>query len=101
MRTPPKRLAWAVDVPFQCLVDMKALDHPQQYVLSIQAKNQDIPLLHNIVITVEKTYSSNDPRVVPLLETTLRARMKHHLQTVLTIASRSGRGMKRVDLSSR
>ena len=73
MRSPGKRLARRADAPFQYLDDMNALDHPQQDVLSIHAKNQDVPLVHNVVITVKKTYSSLEPGVVRPLETTLKA----------------------------
>ena len=52
---------------------MNALDRPQQYVLSIDAINQDVPPVHSIVITVEKTHSSIEPCVVPPLETILKA----------------------------
>ena len=64
VRTPGKRLARGADVPFQDLVDMIALDHPQQDSLSFPAENQDVSLVHSIVITVEKTYSNIEPGVV-------------------------------------
>ena len=73
MRTPGKRLVRRADVLFQVLVNLNALDHPHQDVLSIQAKNQDVPTVHNIVITVQKPCSSLEPGVVPPLETTLKA----------------------------
>ena len=39
----------------------------------IQAEDQDIPRVHHIVITIEKTYSSVGPGVIPPMETTLKA----------------------------
>ena len=52
---------------------MNALDHLQQDIFTIQVKNQDVPLVHSIVITVEKTYSIIGRGVVPPLKSTLKA----------------------------
>ena len=73
-RPPDKRLARGVDAPATDSADTKAIeDHMQHTIRSIQAKDQDIPQVHHIVITTEKTYSSIGPGVVPPLETTLKA----------------------------
>ena len=73
-RPPDKRLARGVDAPATDSADTEAIeDHMQHTIRSIQAKDQDIPQVHHIVITTEKTYSSIGPGVVPPLETTLKA----------------------------
>ena len=48
-------------------------DHEQRTIWAIQTENQDGPQVHHILITIEKTYSSIEPGVVPPLETTLKA----------------------------
>ena len=48
-------------------------DHLQHTIRSIQAKDQDVPQVYHVVITIEETYSSIGPVVVPPLETTLKA----------------------------
>ena len=48
-------------------------DYEQRTIWAIQTENQDGPQLHHILITVEKTYSSIEPGVIPPLETTLKA----------------------------
>ena len=73
VRIPGKRLARGADVPFQDLVDVNALDHPQQDILSIHVKYQDVPLVHSIVITVANMYSNIGQGMGPPLETTLKA----------------------------
>ena len=50
-RTPGKRLAREADAPAKDLVDMNRVDHPQHEIHSIQAKNEDVTLVHSIVIT--------------------------------------------------
>ena len=73
-RPPDKRLARGVDAPATDSADTETIeDHMQHTIRSIQAKDQDIPQVHHIVITTEKTYSSIGPGVVPPLETTLKA----------------------------
>ena len=73
-RPPDKRLARGVDAPATDSADTEAIeDHMQHTIRSIQAKDQDIPQVHHIVITTEKTYSSIGPGAVPPLETTLKA----------------------------
>ena len=44
----------------------------QHTIRNIQAKDQEIPQVYHVVITVEKSYSSIGPGVVPPLETTLK-----------------------------
>ena len=48
-------------------------DHEQRTIWAIQTDNQEGPQAHHILITVEKTYSSIEPGVIPPLETTLKA----------------------------
>ena len=74
VRTPDKRLARGVDAPALDLADTEIFeDHIQHTIRSIHAKDQDVPQVHQVVISIEKTYSSIGPGVVPPLETTLRA----------------------------
>ena len=74
VRTPDKRLARGVDAPALDLADTEIFeDHIQHTIRSIHAKDQDVPQVHHVVISIEKTYSSIGPGVVPPLETTLRA----------------------------
>ena len=73
-RPPDKRLARGVDAPATDSADTEAIeDHMQHTIRSIQAKDQDVPQVHHVVISIEKTYSSIGPGVVPPLETTLKA----------------------------
>ena len=63
-----------MEAPTSDLGDTETMeDHSQHLILSIQTKNQDIPLVHHVVITIEKTYSSKEPGIVPPLENTLKA----------------------------
>ena len=74
VRTPDQRLARGVDAPAHGSVDTETSeDHLQHTIRSIQAKDKDVPQVHHVVITIEKTYSSIGPGVVPPLETTLKA----------------------------
>ena len=74
VKTPDKRLARGVDAPALDLADTEIFeDHIQHTIRSIHAKDQDVPQVHHVVISIEKTYSSIGPGVVPPLETTLRA----------------------------
>ena len=70
-------MARGADASAQNLIERKTPDdQPQHKILSIQAKRQEIPSEHKVVITVERTYSSIGPGVVPPLETTLEAMHK-------------------------
>ena len=74
VRTPDKRLARGADAPALDLADTEIFeDHIQHTIRSIHAKDQDVPRVHHVVISIEKTYSSIGPGVVPPLETTLKA----------------------------
>ena len=74
VKTPDKRLARGVDAPALDLADTEIFeDHIQHTIRSIHAKDQDVPQVHHVVISIEKTYSSIGPGVVPPLETTLKA----------------------------
>ena len=74
VKTPDKRLARGVDAPALDLADTEIFeDHIQHTIRPIHAKDQDVPQVHHVVISIEKTYSSIGPGVVPPLETTLRA----------------------------
>ena len=73
VRTPDKRLARGVDAPADDSADTETSgDHLQHTIRSIQAKDQDVPQVYHVVMTIEKTYSSIGPGMVPPLETTLK-----------------------------
>ena len=73
-RPPDQRLARGEDASAPALTDTKTFeDHAQHTIRSIQTEDQDIPRVHHIVITMEKTYSSVGPGVIPPMETTLKA----------------------------
>ena len=73
-RPPDQRLARGDDASAPALADTETFeDHAQHTIRSIQAEDQDIPRVHHIVITIEKTYSSVGPGVIPPMETTLKA----------------------------
>ena len=75
VKTPGKRLARGADPPAHDLAYTETSEHHlQRTVRAIQAAGQSVPLVHHVVITIEKTYSSIEPVIVPLLETTLRER---------------------------
>ena len=58
---PDKRLARGVDVPARELSVAKTPNHPQHMILAIQAREQEVPpLVHHVVVTLEKTYTSVD-----------------------------------------
>ena len=74
VRTPDKRLARGVDAPAHDSADTETSeDHLQHTIRSIKSKDQVVPQVYHVVITIEKTYSSIGPGVVPPLETTLNA----------------------------
>ena len=74
VKPPDNRFARGVDAPTLTLADTDtSKDHEQHTTWAVQTKNQDVPQVHHIVITIEKTYSSIGPGVVPPLETTLKA----------------------------
>ena len=73
-RPPDQRLARGEDASAPALADTETFeDHARHTIRSIQAEDQDIPRVHHIVITIEKTYSSVGPGVIPPMETTLKA----------------------------
>ena len=77
MKPTDRRLARGVEAHAQDRFDTRAPHHhPQQAILATQAKKHDKPLVYHVVITVEKTYSSIEPGIVPSLETTLNAMTK-------------------------
>ena len=50
--------------------------HPQHEILTVQAQREKVeapPLVHHLIITVEKTFTSVEREVIPPLEETLRA----------------------------
>ena len=56
------------------LLNARTSEHPQHRTLALQHRKQEVPpQVHHVVITVETTYSSIKPGVVPPLETTLKA----------------------------
>ena len=74
--TPDHRFARGVDASACELLTMRAYEHqhPQHAILAIQVKRNNFPpLVHLFAKTVEKTYASIEPAVVPPLETTLKA----------------------------
>ena len=73
-KPPDDRLARGVDALAQTLADTDTSeDHEHHTIWAIQTKTQDGPQVHHILTTIEKTYSSTEPGVVPPLETTLKA----------------------------
>ena len=97
MRTPDKRLARRAYAPARMLVDPeKSDDYAQHKVLAVQAKHQENPLIHHVVITTEKTYSSIEPGIVPPIETTLKA-MHETSPTDCSAYCSGGRGTTRAD----
>ena len=55
VRTPDKRLARGVDAPAHDSADTETSeDHLQHTIRSIQAKDQDVPQVYHVVITVER-----------------------------------------------
>ena len=73
-KPPDDQLARGVDALTPTLAEKDTFeDHEQRTIWAIQTENQDGPQVHHILITIEKTYSSIEPGVVPPLETTLKA----------------------------
>ena len=73
-KPPDQRLARGEDASAPALADTETFeDHAQHTIRSIQAEDQNIPRVHHIIITIEKTYSSVGPGVIPPMETTLKA----------------------------
>ena len=92
-----KRLARGVDAPAPDTAVTETTEDHMQYIRNIQAKDQEVPQVHHVVITVEKTYSSIGPTVVPPLETTLRAMQETSSSDCPPTDLRNGHGTKRVD----
>ena len=70
------RLARGAAIPARELSIARAPKHPQHEVLAVQAQRRELepPLsVQHVIITVEKTYASEEPGVVPPLEVTLKA----------------------------
>ena len=70
------QLARRAAIPARELSMARAPEHPQHKILAIQTQRQELkppPMIHHVAITVEKTYTSAEPGVVPPLETTLKA----------------------------
>ena len=76
MKSPDNRLARGVHTPTPTptLADTDTSeDHEQYTICTIQTETQNVPQVHHVVITMEKTYSSVTPDIIPPLETTLKA----------------------------
>ena len=74
--SPDHRLARGAVIPARELSMARALYHPQHEILTVQAQREKVeapPLVHHLVITVEKTFTSIEREVIPPLEETLRA----------------------------
>ena len=68
------QLARGVDALAPTLADTDTFeDHEQHTIWAAQTENQDGPQVHHILITIEKTFSSSEPGVVPPLESTMKA----------------------------
>ena len=73
-KPPDDQLARGVDALIPTLADTDTFeDHDQHTIWAVQTENQDGLQVHNVLITIEKTFSSIEPGVVPPLETTLKA----------------------------
>ena len=73
---PDQQLARGAEIPARKLSIARAAHHPQHEILAIRAQRKELeptPLIHHIVVIVEKTYASLEPGVVPPLEITLKA----------------------------
>ena len=80
--TPDLRLARRVDVPNSEHLTKRSSGHlhPQHEILAIPARPNNVPpIVHSVLKTVEKTYTSIEQGVVPPLETTLKA--MHNIST--------------------
>ena len=74
VKSPDNRLARGVHAPTATLADTDTSeDHDQHTICTIQTETQNVPQVHHVVITMEKTYSSVTPDIIPPLETTLKA----------------------------
>ena len=74
--SPDHRLARGAVIPVRELSMARAPYHPQHEILTVQAQREKVeapPLVHHLVITVEKTFTSVEREVIPPLEETLRA----------------------------
>ena len=74
--TPGHRLDRKAANPVREFSIARAPEHPQHKLLTIQTRRQELEphlIVHHVVITVEKTYTSVEPGVVPPLETMLKA----------------------------
>ena len=74
--SPDHRLARGAVIPARELSMARAPYHPQHEILTVQAQREKVeapPLVHHLVITVEKTFTSVERDVIPPLEETLRA----------------------------
>ena len=74
--SPDNRLARGAVVPARDLLMARAHYHPQHEILTVQAQREKVeapPLVHHLIITVEKTFTSVEREVIPPLEETLRA----------------------------
>ena len=73
---PDNQLARGAVIPAQDLTIARAPEHPQHKILTIQTRRRELeppPTVRHIVLTVEKTFASVEPGVVPPLEITLKA----------------------------
>ena len=74
--SPDHRLARGAVIPAREFSMARAPYHPQHEILTVQAQREKVqtpPLVHHLVITVEKTFTSVEREVIPPLEETLRA----------------------------
>ena len=74
--SPDHRLTRGAVIPARELSMARAPYHPQHEILTVQAQREKVeapPLVHHLVITVEKTFTSVEREVIPPLEETLRA----------------------------
>ena len=74
--SPDHRLARGAVIPARELSMARAPYHPQHEILTVQAQREKVeapPLVHHLVITVEKTFTSVEREVIAPLEETLRA----------------------------
>ena len=74
--SPDNRLARGAVVPARDLFMARTHCHPQHEILTVQAQREKVetpPLVHHLIITVEKTFTSVEREVIPPLEETLKA----------------------------
>ena len=68
--SPDHRLARGAVIPARELSMARAPYHPQHEILTVQAQREKVeapPLVHHLVITVEKTFTSVEREVIPPL----------------------------------